>query len=103
MPFDRDINRELAMRMWLTGLFEITCTEDTRCEVAGTVVESILRIMNIGKVMLTFHRLKVVACAEESLYFGVVVVVVHRLDLLWVSLFVLNVMELIREASMGSM
>ena len=70
---------------------------------AGIVVESILRIMNIGEVMLTFHRLEVVACAEESLYFGVVVVVVRRLDLLWVSFFILNVMELIREASMGSM
>ena len=91
------------MRILLTGLLEITSTEYTRCEVAGTVVESILRMMNIGKVMLTFHRLKVVACAEESLYFGVIVVVVHRLDLLWVSLFILNVMELIREASMGSM
>ena len=103
MPFDRDINRELAIRMLLAGLLNIARTKDTRCEVASTVVENFLRMMHIGKVMLTLHWFKVVASAEESLYFGVVVVVVHRLDLLWVRLFVLNVVELVRKASMRIM
>ena len=70
---------------------------------AGTVVESILRMMHISKVMFTFHRLKAVASSKEAFYFGVVIVVVHWLDQLWVSLFILNVVELVRKASMGSM
>ena len=53
--------------------------------------------------VLLFHWLKAVTRAEEALYFWVVVVVVYGLDLLWVLKFVLNVMELVRKASMGTM
>ena len=87
----------------MTCLLEIASTEDSRCEVAGTMVVSILRMMHISKVMLTFHRLKVVASPKESLYLWVIIIVVHGLDLLWVGPFVLHVMELVRKPSMGSM
>ena len=97
-----DINVVLPMGMVLIGFLEIASIEVTRGEAATTSVEGILMLPLIGHVMLTLHGLKGVARAEEALYLRVVVVVVRRLDLLWVLSLELNVMELVREASMGT-
>ena len=99
---NRDIDVELPMSMVMISFLEIA--EETRCEVAAlSVMESILMMLHIGTVVLTFHRLKAVTRAEEALYFRVILVIVHGLDLIWVLHLELYIMELVREASMGTM